>query len=374
MRVWDVASGQQIGRNLNPNPTEAFGTTERSVDFPFGAKALAFSADSSTLTTVGRWTVRQWEVDSGEMLSDVLMPGVGTYAQHSVEGFRLIADSLAAGIEPGGGATIFDVTTGAIAGDTIDTQLDSTDLSLDVVAASPDGSTLVTAGADALALWSRDGRQLLARSLPRGDADGATFNATGELLVTSELFERPLAWNLSVEPPTSTEFSRTGANGAYTYYLDGGRVLLTHGLPQDRFVADFDVLDPETHVDLDVTFAQPERMFLSGRRPPRARTTRVGRRDLGPQNRRLHCRSPNREDRWLYTRRLTRCRHDRARCCRRLRYRDLGPGRRPDRRRRSADHVRRLQPGWTTLAHVGRNGNDRTTRPDDLRGRSDKTS
>ena len=259
VRVWDVATAKPIGERLEPNPPGPGG-----FDQQFGTSALVFSSDGSTLTTVGRWAIRRWSLDTSEMLSDFLLPGADRTGP-LILSFRQLNDDLAAGMEPGGGLTVFDVITGELIVDTVDTQLEPI-RGAAAIAVSGDSSTLVVAGSDGLGLWSLNGRQALARQLRAVEGlAAASFDAAGERLVASAIFERPLIWDLTVDAPAPREFSRPGF---WTQYHDSGSVLINlaadpaQGDPRGADIPRWDILDPDTLEDTGVIFEDSPLMFL----------------------------------------------------------------------------------------------------------------
>ena len=176
VRVWDVPSGAQLGGGFEPNPSLE-DEPERGVDRGFGTQALAFDADGRTLTTVGRWTVRRWSLETGEMLSDFLVPGARDYSTQTLFGYAQLSDTVGAGLLPGGSVSVFDLQSGELLEELIDTQLTAGGL-----AASADGSAAAVAGEDGIGLWSTTGQQLLGQGIPAGSVDAASFNADGTRL------------------------------------------------------------------------------------------------------------------------------------------------------------------------------------------------
>ena len=146
VRVWDVPSGAQLGGGFEPNPSFE-DEPERGVDRGFGTQALAFDADGRTLTTVGRWTVRRWSLETGEMLSDFLVPGARDYSTQTPFGYAQLSDTVGAGLLPGGSVSVFDLQSGELLEGLIDMQLTAGGL-----AASADGSAVAVAGEDGIGL------------------------------------------------------------------------------------------------------------------------------------------------------------------------------------------------------------------------------
>ena len=251
VRLWDVASGQQVGAEMAANPPVEPGT-DRGGDELFGMSGLAFSEDARTLTTVGRWTVRRWDLPTGELLSDFLIPGVADYLVQAINGFTQVSDTLAVGLTPGGVISVFDLRTGELASELIDSQLTGV-----AVAAAADSSAFAVAGQDGTGLWSTSGRQLLGDALATGGADHATFNADTTRLVTTKVGEQPIAWDLEAEPPRARRFGTVG----WTWYLDRGQVLVNHDFstfPEIHFGTN----DPVTLADHQVTFEDGPTLFL----------------------------------------------------------------------------------------------------------------
>ena len=169
VRVWDARTGAKIGRDLDSprDPGE-----ERS-----GASAIEFGR-GATLFVGGRRAIRRWNVRTGRQLGDVRHPGLSARVDPTQESaiidVALIARSTAA-LGTGAKVTLVDVETGRALGEPLDSQLnaDINDHTVRNLAVSRDASMLAVAGKDGIALWSLDGRQLIARALPRGEASFA---------------------------------------------------------------------------------------------------------------------------------------------------------------------------------------------------------
>ena len=190
VRIWDLENGTQIGPDLDPNVGE---------HETLGSVGVEFAADGSAVTIAGVWNLRSWAIPSFEELGTVLTPGVGDYAADRIRGFTLLGAQRAAAALPGGRTVLFDLTEGA----TVDTRLDpQTGVAAvfelttpELFAVSPDQSLLAYAGESGITLWSLDGDQPLARTLPRNGAVAATPLArTGRLLTNTG------AWDISVDP------------------------------------------------------------------------------------------------------------------------------------------------------------------------------
>ena len=86
------------------------------------------------------------------------------------------------------------------------------------------------------------------------DASLTSFDASGDRLVATTFLERPISWDLSVEPPVPREFSRPG----FVQYFGHGTVLINHTPdPDDPELPARKVLDPETLEDTGVSFEHP---------------------------------------------------------------------------------------------------------------------
>ena len=71
-RIWDVETGAQLGTDLAVNIA---GDALLRLSGGF-----AFSEDSRTIVTAGRWTIRHWDIATGQLLADFLVPGESTSA------------------------------------------------------------------------------------------------------------------------------------------------------------------------------------------------------------------------------------------------------------------------------------------------------
>jgi hypothetical protein len=84
---------------------------------------------------------------------------------------------------------------------------------------------LIPACRDGIALWSLDGRQLIARALPRGDASFAVANAdSSRVIANASSVSPPAAWNIAVDPPVRMPFVR---RPAYALFAEDGKVIFT---------------------------------------------------------------------------------------------------------------------------------------------------
>ena len=221
VRVWDSRTGARVGRDLAPprNPGEDW----------WGASTIEFGSDA-ILFVAGQRAVRSWNVRTGRQLGEIRHPGLSARVDPTQESalvdVALLPGSRAA-LGTGAKVTIVDLDTGKALGEPRDSQLSvaSSDPSVRNLAVSGDGSTLAVAGEDGIALWSLDGRQLIARAVPRGDAAFAVVNAESSRLVANSSFGKPpTAWNIEVDPPVRVPFSKRPGFGLFA---DDGEVLYT---------------------------------------------------------------------------------------------------------------------------------------------------
>ena len=92
--------------------------------------------------------------------------------------------------------------------------------------------------------------------------DAASFNADGTRLVTTSFFERPVAWDLEVDPPAPTAFGIAG----WSWYVDGGSGLVINGnalvQESDEGITIYRTIDTETLEDTGVRFDHGPRFLL----------------------------------------------------------------------------------------------------------------
>ena len=220
-RVWDARTGAKVGGDLAPprNPAEDW----------WGVSAIEFGSNA-TLFVGGQRAARRWNVRTGRQLEDIRHPDLSARVDPTQESaivdIALIGDSTAA-LGTGAKVTLVNVETGKALGNPLDSQLrvSFSDPAVRNLAVSADHSTLAVAGENGIALWSLDGRQLIARALPRGDAAFAVVEAEGSRLVANSSFGRPpTAWNIAVDPPVRMPFS---SESGFGLFADEGEVLYT---------------------------------------------------------------------------------------------------------------------------------------------------
>ena len=231
-RVWDARTGAKVGRDLAP---------PRSPGEPWwGVSALEFGP-ANILFVGGQRAVRRWSIPSGRRLGDFRHPGLSARVDPTQESaildVALTAGSTAA-VGTGSKVTLVDVATGKALGEPWDSQLgvETGDAAVRNLAVSGDGSTLAVAGEEGIALWSLDGRQLIARAVPRGDASFAVVGARSSMLIANASFGRPpTAWNIKADPPVRIPFSEQSGLGLYA---DDGDVLYTKRAFMDTSAVD----------------------------------------------------------------------------------------------------------------------------------------
>ena len=220
-RVWDVRSGAKVGRDFAPpaNPAEEGWSTS----------AIGFGP-GDTVFVGGQRAIRRWDVRTGRRLGEIRHPGLSARVDPTQESaivdVAVLGESRAA-LGTGARVTIVDLETGKAIGEALDSQFTgaAADRTLGSLAVSPDEGTLAVAGEEGVAVWSLDGRELIARALPRGEASFAVANADSSRLIANTSFGGPpAAWNIAADPPVRLPFS--GSSG-YGLYADDGRVLYT---------------------------------------------------------------------------------------------------------------------------------------------------
>jgi len=252
IRLWDAQTGAKVGHDLAlpTNPGQ-----ER-----WGVSAIEFGSDS-TLLAGGLRAVRRWDARSGRQLADVVHPDLSERVDPSQEraiiDVALVTDSTAA-LSTGAKVTIVDLATGEALGEPLDSQLsvNTFDPSVRNLALSRDGSTLAVWGEEGVALWSLDGRQLIARALPRGGASFAVANADSSRVIANASFgSPPTAWNIAVDPPARMSFV---TRPSYAFFAEDGKVLFTKQVFGDTTRAEpFRFWDPVTLASLGVSIPSP---------------------------------------------------------------------------------------------------------------------
>ena len=226
-RLWDVATGQQVGSPLNHDPAGVV----VSVAFSPDGKILATGGFSHA--TMGSdnhsGALRLWNVATGQQIGAPLVDST-TGPIESVA-FSPDGTTLATGSSDGT-ARLWNVTAGKQTGNTINSPINSPVAS---VAFSPDGTTLATGSSDGTArLWNVTAGRPIGRPLNANDAvysvafspDGksiTTANANGTeqkwAVATHRQIGRPLM-NLG-NPIAPAAFSADGKIVAVDDSIDG---------------------------------------------------------------------------------------------------------------------------------------------------------
>ena len=255
VRVWDTTTGAKLGSDIDPPRSPA------EDENPSVVTAVEFDADG-VLIVGGRRAVGRWEVRTGRHLGDVGHPGLSARVDPSQESSLVdVAPLAGSAVAFGTGAkvTIVDVGTGEAVGQPRDSQLAVAlgDPTIQNLAVSADASTLAVAGQDGIALWSLDGRQLLARAVPRGDASFALVDADNTRLMANASFgSPPTAWNIAVDPAERMPFTQQSVIGQFG---DDGRVLYTKpAFAGNGGVLPLRVWDPRTLAAADVSIPPGE--------------------------------------------------------------------------------------------------------------------
>ncbi|WP_165974842.1 protein kinase domain-containing protein [Nonomuraea deserti] len=260
VRIWDVATREQVGEPLRGGETVAFSpdgkllatggdrvrlwdvaTREQVGDALPGAGAIAFSPDGKLLATHSSRDIeaRVWEVASRRQVASLeahMSPAGTSHVAFSPDGKLLVTGSHAlrlwnvatwrpigeplmnrqiAGIRvafspdgavlaatsDGGRARLWDVATRQELGP----ELASHTIALHSVAFSPDGKLLATGGIDGLWLWSPFTHRQLGPHLPTAGttARAATFGRDGRSILTSDARQVRL-WDLGSRTPIFT--------------------------------------------------------------------------------------------------------------------------------------------------------------------------
>jgi WD40 repeat protein/tRNA A-37 threonylcarbamoyl transferase component Bud32/energy-coupling factor transporter ATP-binding protein EcfA2 len=257
VRLWDSRTGAKVGDDLALPSTP---TAER-----WGASAIGFGP-GGTIFAAGQRALRRWNLSTRRPLGDVRHPGLSERIEPTQERALvhvvLLPDSKAA-FATGAKVTVVDLETGRAVGSPLDSQLTVESQRADAqnLAISHDGSTLAVLGLDGIALWSLDGRQLIARAVPRGNAAFAVTNADNSRLIANATFgSPPIVWNIAADPPVRMPFSE---RPGYGLFVEDGRVLFTRPILGDtRGVQPYEFRDPVTLAPTGVSLDPKE--FGSG--------------------------------------------------------------------------------------------------------------
>ncbi len=250
----------------------------------FGVRAIAISSDNSRIATGGLATVRLWDTATGEQIDEIALDRRSPGEPRVPAPIRSLAfepghnDSLV--IASSFNAVLYEVGSGAIdlaterefpnrieavATQTVDTEIQVVGdtvfmsqvggrlvgLPLDgrppvvynaqlsgepSVAVAPDGVSVAVGGAEGVAMFSLEGRPLLARVLPRDGHSELSFESDGSVVVLTSPNRLPIAlFDLTGEESVAigvpalpiSHFGWLGFNGSLlTWEFDGATATL----------------------------------------------------------------------------------------------------------------------------------------------------
>jgi WD40 repeat protein len=182
-RLWDAASGEQIGPALRHDSPQVTG--------------VAFGIRGQTLWTASMdWTVRRWMVPKGAPLGPPTNINLFLCLASSPDGKQLVA-----GTQMGNCAYLFNGVTGARIGQPLK-HMDS----VHAVACSADGKTILTGSADQTArLWDAATSQPLGPPLPHlGAVRAVAFHPRAKMFLTGDETGTARLWRLAEDNYLST--------------------------------------------------------------------------------------------------------------------------------------------------------------------------
>jgi WD40 repeat protein/tetratricopeptide (TPR) repeat protein len=232
-RLWDAATGQPIGRPMVHQSEVA---------------AIAFSPDGQTvLTGSDDKTARLWDVATGQPIAEPLdleHPGAVTAVVFSADGATILTGSSDQT------ARLWDAATGQPIGPTL-----TYPNQIETVAISPDGQTLLSAGADKTRLWDAASGQPKGPPLMHaGEVFAVAFGPDSKTVLTGGWDKTARLWDVATGQPIGKALEHEGAVRAVAFSPDG-RTFLTGG--DDRTAR---LWDAATHQPIDRALPLPGRV------------------------------------------------------------------------------------------------------------------
>jgi WD40 repeat protein len=177
--LWQVALGRAAGVIALPGPFD-------------GRSPFAFAARTNLLAVAGRQEVLLWETG--------LRREIRRFPTKPFKSLALSPDGLTLAVgDVNGRAHLHDTRSGELLGVSLDGHLSS----VDTLAFSGDGRTLLTGGDLRIKLWNLASQREVASARHAGPVIFATFSANDELLVTADAGLTARVWSAPrlPEPP-----------------------------------------------------------------------------------------------------------------------------------------------------------------------------
>ncbi|MGY1960773.1 WD40 repeat domain-containing protein [Nocardia gipuzkoensis] len=219
VRLWNVATQQQIGRAL---------TDGHSVNFV----AIAFSQDSQILATGGQEGVQLWNVATQQPIGQPF--AYSTQGGPQAVAFSPDSRTLATGYY-NGTVRLWNVATQQQVGHPITVDADSFRVSS--VAFSPDGQTLATGHQHGVQLWNVATQQQIGHSLifnitasAFDSVDAVAFSPDGQTLATGHQSHTVRLWDVATQQQIGQPLTAGDAGSVFSVaFSPDGRTLATGG-------------------------------------------------------------------------------------------------------------------------------------------------
>jgi WD40 repeat protein len=305
-RTYAELIGPERWSAMVPGTASSMMTLEPAM-FRSGPAALRFTPDGALVVVAGAH-LRRLDVQSGRVTADVAPIDAGGFPR--VYGFLAVGADGTVITAGGNKASVFDATfervtlgaiptgrddlnllvravvfdgsgrpwfglnNGQLAHDLAETprtvdENPSTGLSdIRGLSIGPGGGTLLAAGAGGIVVWSIDGRQLIARAVPRGDHAGGLVTADGNRVVLSTLGSRvPTAiYDLASDPATRLDTTALREGETYGIFDPRGRILEGFGSGTERLLDAADLSELAVVDDVSfIAWSLDGRLFAAAR-------------------------------------------------------------------------------------------------------------
>jgi WD40 repeat protein len=202
-RVWDVATGEQVGPALKHQGAVVQGSFR-----PDGLRVVTASADR---------TARVWEVGSGKLVATLEHGGAVTSVAFNNDGSRVLTAS-----EDGTGR-VWESESGRLVASVQHAK------TVQLAAFSNDGQQFVTASLDHTArVWNAETGAALTPSLTHsGAVNYAAFHQNGRRLVTASADSKARVWEVAQDPGMPLILEHRAAVTMAAFSAGGGQILTT---------------------------------------------------------------------------------------------------------------------------------------------------